>query len=193
MNSEIAELFGCKGIEIKPHRFAVYLPSENEDGLPIEEKRYEVLCKMTGEFLCVELGGATIYQAEGMWVNDPKNPESVKKPHRENVQVAESYCKKSILKDKAKRVRDFVNALAIEFKQAEMVCVIDGEMAFFKPEKEYRKIHAWIGAKPMNDRDPASVSGFVFNFLETAGIPFLAKKTSALKATGVESSHGPIA
>lgn len=170
MHSTLTDLFNCKGVTIYAHRFAVYLPSKLSDETPIDAKRYEVLCQMTSEFLCDELGGVTTFPAVGTWIDKSK------RPHCEQVQVVESYCKQDVLSAKAKRIRDFVNALAIEFEQAVMTCVIDGEMAFFEPEKEYRKTHCWIGAKPMAERDADSVPGFIFNFLEREGVPFLAMK-----------------
>lgn len=149
MHPELKVLFVGKGREINRHRFAIYVPSRLKCGTEIDKTRYDVLCEMTREFLHDELGGVTAYPAQGSW-------REGRKLHHEVVLVMESYCPENILIEKGKRVRDFVNALAIEFEQASMACVVDGEMVFFEPTEAYRAIYAKLCARPTKVSGDAS-------------------------------------
>lgn len=170
MHPDLKELFSSKGVSINPHRFAVYLPSKLSDETPIDPARFKVLCDMATEFLCRELGGMTSYQAEGVWIDDEK------RVHREEIRVAESYCEEGRLIENGGKIRTFVNALAIEFEQSSMACVVDGEMVFLVPTDEYRKTHYWIASLPADKLDTSTVQGFVLDYLESKGIPSVASR-----------------
>lgn len=141
MHPELKELFTGKGREINPQRFAIYVPSRLKCSTKIGKTRYDVLCEMTREFLHDELGGVTTYPAQGSW-------RAGADLHQEEILVFESYCPVTVLLEKGKRVRDFVNALAIEFEQAAMACVVDGEMVFFEPNEAYRKCYGNYCTRP---------------------------------------------
>lgn len=123
-------------IGLAPSRFAVYVPSRHKDHTLIEPlARYEALVQISREFLYQKLGGLTCYKAEGYWRDGDSGL------HAEDVLVMESFCDMKKLVNAAYSLRQFANALAIEFEQESMACVVDGEMVFFNPSPAYRKIH----------------------------------------------------
>jgi hypothetical protein len=117
-----------------PSRFAVYVPSCLKDQSPIDEDRYRVLVEISKGFLYDTLGGLTCYEAVGSW----RDGSTL---HHEKVLVMESYCQSKDLRNAAFSLRQFANALAIEFEQGAMACAVDGEMLWFNPAAEYRKNH----------------------------------------------------
>jgi hypothetical protein len=140
VKKKLLEVFGGGGkghgaISMAPSRFAVYVPSRLEDKTEIPKKRYDELVKISREFLFQKLGGLTSYNAKGYWRGKDLSL------HEEDTLVMESFCEITKLLDAAYALRQFANALAIEFQQESMACVVDGEMVFFNPAKEYRKQH----------------------------------------------------
>jgi hypothetical protein len=176
MHPKLQELFVGKGRKINQHRFAIYVPSRLKDFTKIEQTRYKVLCEMTREFLHTELGGLTTYRAQGLWKHEGKL-------HHEVVLVMESYCPVKTLIEKGKRVRDFVNALAIEFEQEEMACVVDGEMVFFGPTEAYREIYAKLCARPTKVSGDASevIQQYVLAKLKAGNLTSVLANVSAPK------------
>lgn len=167
---ELRKLFKVKGAKIKPSRFAIYVPtrigSEDRD-IEIHPARHRVLVAMAKQFLSETLGGLTCYKAKGAWIDDKTG-----RLHEEKVLVMESYCSLDVIVKSAKDLRLFANALAIEFEQTQMACVIDGEMVFFEPTEDYRAKHEWIATKiPPADRKLDSVLWkYVLGPLKDAGV-----------------------
>ena len=159
------------GIKRLPARFAVYVPSMLKDLTPIPVHRRDALVEISREFLHDKLGGLTCYEAKGSWRHEGAL-------HEESVFVMESYCEVKKLQDAAYALRQFANALAIEFQQEQLACAVDGEMLWFNPTAKYRNDHKLSVLMP-SKRKLASVSW--------------KHVLAPLKALRIESVYGPIA
>ena len=133
--------------------------------------RRDALVRISQGFLHDQLGGLTCYEAKGSWRDEGDL-------HEENVLVMESYCEVKKLQGAAYSLRQFANALAIEFEQAQIACAVDGEMLWFNPTAQYRKDHKDSVLMP-SKRKLDSVSWM--------------HVLAPLKAAGIESVYGPIA
>ena len=159
------------GVKRLPSRFAIYVPSRLKNLDLIPPIRHAALVDISREFLYDKLGGLTCYKAKGSWRDGGDL-------HEEDVLVMESYCEMKKLCDAAFSIRQFANALAIEFQQAQIACAVDGEMLWFNPTKDYRKKHEESVLVP-SKRKMDSV---------------LWKNVLApLKAVKIDSFYGPIA
>lgn len=190
MHPDLTKLFTGKGREISAHRFAIYIPSRLKNGASIVQARYDLLCDMAREFFYDELGGVTSYPAQGTW-------KEGKKIHHEQILVLESFCPEKVLLEKGKRIRDFVNALGIEFEQATMACVIDSEMVFLDPGDRYREKYAEICRQKTHKAGTPGefLAKYVLTPLKKGGFESITARTKPIKkrsSTSVRRDRGGV-
>lgn len=107
------------------HRFAIYLPSCEKEGQPIEN--FEEFARSTARMLCALFGGATRYPAEGLYQRKSGTPQS------EEIIVLESFCDSVQWARESGFLRTWIRVLSALLRQESIACSLDGNMSFVPP------------------------------------------------------------
>ncbi len=107
------------------HRFAIYLPSCQKDGQPIDG--FEGLADSTSHMLCDLFGGVTVYPAKGLYQRESGTPQS------EEILVLESFCDNEGWTRKSAFLHAWASVLSALLRQESIACSMDGNMSFVLP------------------------------------------------------------
>ena len=118
------------------HYITFYIPTRHKDKSAIPIKLHQQLVLATMNFLLSELGGASLTEANGFYVED-------KQLHQENVTLCKSFCKLDALETNNDQIITLANGLAIACDQDSLGVEIDGVLYFFQVSKYYKQLNKW--------------------------------------------------
>jgi hypothetical protein len=107
------------------HRFAIYLPSCEQEGQPIDD--LEAFANSTSRMLCDIFGGVTRYPAKGLYQRKSGTPQG------EEIIVLESFCDSEQWTRESGFLRAWVRVLSALLRQESIACSLDGNMSFVPP------------------------------------------------------------
>ena len=107
-----------------PHRLVIYLPSSCD----FDERVHQAVQHL----MCVELGGATSYSAQGAYRRDNNQVQI------ESIRVLEAYCESSERIRKVKILRRVAAVLGKVMEQESVAIAVDGRMENVPPSRGAR-------------------------------------------------------
>lgn len=122
------------GEDSRTQKLVFYIPSKRSDNTELGILLRAQACHSVMNFLLRRLGGATMVEARGYYMDDKKVT------HSETTTLCISYFKK---KDRSKdlelEIRDIANSLAVEFDQKALAVSLNDHLHFFEPTPAYKE------------------------------------------------------